>query len=178
MFIDIPTTFLGFHGDWCEKRVADLCEVSPCANNASCSGNDGNYTCICPRGYSGSHCEVDINNCEATPCKNGVCVDELGGHKCYCTPGMYIHKCYCTPGKHTSATVPQVCKHISAAVPQVCKHISATVPQVCKHISDGDGAVMAQWLGCRTSNHKVASSSPVTAMSSFGDWFTQPQLST
>ena len=32
-------------------------------------------------------------------------------------------------------------------------------------------AVMAQWLGC---NHKVASSSPVTAMSSFGDWFTQP----
>ena len=35
-------------------------------------------------------------------------------------------------------------------------------------------AVMAQWLGCRTRNHKVASSSPVTAMSSFGDWFTQP----
>ena len=27
---------------------------------------------------------------------------------------------------------------------------------------------MAQWLGCRTRNHKVASSSPVTAMSSFG----------
>ena len=35
-------------------------------------------------------------------------------------------------------------------------------------------AVMAQWLGCRTRNHKVASLSPVTAMSSFGDWFTQP----
>ena len=35
-------------------------------------------------------------------------------------------------------------------------------------------AVMAQWLGCSTRNHKVASSSPVTAMSSFGDWFTQP----
>ena len=35
-------------------------------------------------------------------------------------------------------------------------------------------AVMAQWLGCRTRNHKVASSSPATAMSSFGDWFTQP----
>ena len=34
--------------------------------------------------------------------------------------------------------------------------------------------VMAQWLGCRTRNHKVASSSPAIAMSSFGDWFTQP----
>ena len=29
-------------------------------------------------------------------------------------------------------------------------------------------AVMAQWLGCRTCNHKVVSSSPVTAMSSLG----------
>ena len=37
-----------------------------------------------------------------------------------------------------------------------------------------DFYVMAQWLGCRTRNHKVASSSPVTAMSSFGDWFTHP----
>ena len=35
-------------------------------------------------------------------------------------------------------------------------------------------AVMAQWLGYMTRNHKVASSSPATAMSSFGDWFTQP----
>ena len=29
-------------------------------------------------------------------------------------------------------------------------------------------AMMAQWLGCRTRNHKVASSSPVTAVSSLG----------
>ena len=35
-------------------------------------------------------------------------------------------------------------------------------------------AVMAQWLECRTRNHKVASSSPATGMSAFGDWFTQP----
>ena len=39
-----------------------------------------------------------------------------------------------------------------------------------------DPAVMAQWLGCRTRNHKVASSSPATAVSSFGDWFTQPYI--
>ena len=37
-----------------------------------------------------------------------------------------------------------------------------------------DPAMMAQWLGCRTRNHKVASLSPVTAVSSVGDWFTQP----
>ena len=29
-------------------------------------------------------------------------------------------------------------------------------------------AVMAQWLGCRIRSHKLASSSPATAMSSFG----------
>ena len=33
--------------------------------------------------------------------------------------------------------------------------------------------MMAQWLGCRTRNHGVASSSPVSAVSSLWIWFTQ-----
>ena len=34
-------------------------------------------------------------------------------------------------------------------------------------------AMMAQWLGSRTRNHKVVSLSPITAVV-IGDWFTQP----
>jgi hypothetical protein len=35
-------------------------------------------------------------------------------------------------------------------------------------------AMMAQWLARRARNHKVPVSRPATAMSSLGDWFTQP----
>ena len=39
-------------------------------------------------------------------------------------------------------------------------------------------AVMAQWLGCRTRNHKFASSSPATPMSSLGIGSLNHKLST
>ena len=44
---------------------------------------------------------------------------------------------------------------------------------ISRRIEAGE-IIIQQWLVCRTRNHKVASLSPVTAMSSFGDWFTQP----
>ena len=57
--------------------------------------------------------------------------------------------------------------------------MSISLPPITAPFGDltdvaGMTAVMAQWLGCRTRNHKVASSSSAAAMSSFGDWFTQP----
>jgi hypothetical protein len=39
-------------------------------------------------------------------------------------------------------------------------------------------AMMAQWLEHQACNHKVPGLMPTTAMSSLGDWFTQPYLST
>ena len=84
--------FSGFYGNTCDKQVANICDVNPCENNATCVGSYNNYTCICAPGYTGYHCEVDVNNCENNPCVHGVCVDELGKYKCFCTPGMLSHR--------------------------------------------------------------------------------------
>ena len=36
------------------------------------------FQCSCLPGYSGSTCEVDINDCDKNPCRNGAtCHDEV-----------------------------------------------------------------------------------------------------
>ena len=62
-----------------------------------------------------------------------------------------------------------------AAVSQDTARVQRAYQQLCaeniardRALADLTPAMMAQWLGCRTRNHKVASSSPVTAVSSLG----------
>ena len=43
------------------------------------------YTCQCQPGYTGEHCEVEIDDCESSPCENNsTCVDQVGTYKCIC----------------------------------------------------------------------------------------------
>ena len=38
---------------------------------------------------SGAKCEVDIDECDSTPCQNGgLCRDGLGEFDCQCKPGF------------------------------------------------------------------------------------------
>ena len=56
------------------------------------------YECECFAGYTGAHCESDINECQSGPCMNqGICVDTLNAYTCDCVPGFTgkpISKCY------------------------------------------------------------------------------------
>ena len=51
------------------------------------SGLDS-YSCKCQGGYTGKNCQIDIDDCAATPCQNGgSCVDGLKSYSCQCPTG-------------------------------------------------------------------------------------------
>lgn len=53
-----------------------------------------NYTCECPLGYNGLHCEQSVSSCANNPCENeGSCVDGPSGYLCMCKRGFSGKKC-------------------------------------------------------------------------------------
>ncbi|XP_075972498.1 cubilin homolog [Anticarsia gemmatalis] len=70
------------------SNSTDVCENNPCGNHGRCHPLRSGYTCICYKGYRGSHCEI-TNACATKPCQNGgVCKrDEStqSGFRCECT---------------------------------------------------------------------------------------------
>ncbi|XP_071510124.1 fibropellin-3-like [Diadema antillarum] len=65
-----------------------LSESVPCMNGGTCIDLWQNYTCMCPPGYAGDRCEVDIDECSSSPCMNGAtCMDEINAYSCECLPG-------------------------------------------------------------------------------------------
>lgn len=43
-------------------------------------------------GWTGSHCEDDINECLPQPCNQGICIqnDPGSGYTCFCRPGFVV----------------------------------------------------------------------------------------
>ena len=79
--------FPGYIGSTCKDHISNLCLHTPCENNATCQGNSTHFKCHCLPGYTGVHCEVNINECQSNPCQHGVCKDSINGYQCYCKPG-------------------------------------------------------------------------------------------
>lgn len=55
-------------------------------NGGECIDGIGlEYTCQCARGWEGVYCELDINECESSPCLNGaICIDQMAEFTCAC----------------------------------------------------------------------------------------------
>lgn len=43
--------------------------------------------------FSGTLCEVDINDCYSQPCVNSTCLDLVNNYTCACTPGRTGRNC-------------------------------------------------------------------------------------
>ncbi len=57
------------------------------------------FSCACYVGYSGSRCEIDVDECLSSPCQNeaecverstrpDVNVEDAAGYECVCLPGF------------------------------------------------------------------------------------------
>ncbi|XP_051549935.1 neurocan core protein-like [Myxocyprinus asiaticus] len=63
----------------------DPCQTNPCLHGGSCLTEGEGYSCLCPQGYSGESCEIDIDDCQSNPCQNGgTCIDEINSFVCLC----------------------------------------------------------------------------------------------
>ncbi|RXM93218.1 Delta-like protein D, partial [Acipenser ruthenus] len=67
----------------------------PCMNGATCTNTgQGSYTCSCSPGYTGASCEIEVNECDDNPCRNGgSCTDLENSFTCTCPPGFYGKNC-------------------------------------------------------------------------------------
>lgn len=64
-----------------------------CQNGGICENIGNSHRCICAKGYEGSYCQNDINECSSQPCQNGAtCNDLVGAYSCDCTPGFEGNK--------------------------------------------------------------------------------------
>ena len=74
-----------------------------CANKCECSDEgsercDKVRACVCKAGYTGTLCEVDINECEQNPNICGdrqQCVNTVGSYVCVCRQGFVRHETEC-----------------------------------------------------------------------------------
>uniref|UniRef100_A0AAR2IKU9 Neurogenic locus notch homolog protein 1 n=1 Tax=Pygocentrus nattereri TaxID=42514 RepID=A0AAR2IKU9_PYGNA len=89
-----PTSFTGHICNFFHMIVDnDECASTPCKNGAKCIDGPNMYTCQCTEGYTGQHCETDIDECFSSPCHYGTCKDGLAGFTCLCRPGYTGRLC-------------------------------------------------------------------------------------
>lgn len=97
----------GFSGKNCEthldsvKTKDHLCDTSnPCLNEGLCIKHARNetklgYKCLCSSEFTGVHCDVDLDPCSKSPCKNGACSKGRrdGSFTCECFLGYEGYLC-------------------------------------------------------------------------------------
>nr|XP_046231049.1 versican b [Scatophagus argus] len=77
-------------------NIRDLlpCSTSLCQNGGSCYNKGAQNVCLCAPGYTGQHCETDVDECQSNPCLNGAtCLDGVNSFTCLCLPSYNGELC-------------------------------------------------------------------------------------
>ena len=86
----------GTTGQTCEEDV-DLCSFADCNLERSiCAETNGNTTatCFCGNGFTGTNCNINIDDCLGVVCQNGgECIDLIADFRCNCTTGFSGPRC-------------------------------------------------------------------------------------
>uniref|UniRef100_A0A8D2M856 Sushi, nidogen and EGF like domains 1 n=1 Tax=Zonotrichia albicollis TaxID=44394 RepID=A0A8D2M856_ZONAL len=93
----------------CGNRELPHVLSGPCLNGGSCKVNEDSYSCECPQGFLGMHCEkAKPRLCSTGPCRNGgTCFHYIGKYKCDCPPGYTGRHCEIVP----SPCFPSPCEN-------------------------------------------------------------------
>jgi hypothetical protein len=78
----------------------DLCSINPCLNGGICVALDGQESCECQAGYTGTTCDLATAlPCDPNPCLNqGVCsATPDDGYSCACAQGYTGPNCEVAP---------------------------------------------------------------------------------
>lgn len=100
----------------CEININEcLLTHEPCLNGGKCIDSVNAFYCSCPKGFTGTNCEVNIDDCASYgsssegPCHHGRCLDGINSFSCLCDRGYTGHLCQ-TQINECLSTVP-VCAH-------------------------------------------------------------------
>ncbi|XP_069022890.1 versican core protein [Embiotoca jacksoni] len=77
-------------------NIRDLlpCSAAACLNGGSCHKRGAQSICVCAPGYTGQHCETDVDECQSNPCLNGAtCLDGENYFTCLCLPSYVGSLC-------------------------------------------------------------------------------------
>ncbi|XP_038063463.1 protein crumbs-like isoform X2 [Patiria miniata] len=81
-------------GPLCQYKGPCAPDIAPCVNGGSCDqtfqdGGSFTYMCICPIGFNGTNCELEIDWCDSNPCQHegSNCTSTREGFNCSCGPG-------------------------------------------------------------------------------------------
>ncbi|XP_078575183.1 uncharacterized protein LOC144861265 [Branchiostoma floridae x Branchiostoma japonicum] len=123
----------------CYGRGGDLddavsaCSSSPCLHGTcedhvtyySCHGNCDDFVtypvCQCEPGWLGDTCQIDIDECQSSPCpQNATCVDHVNGYTCQCPPGFTGDSCETDIDECSSAPCPPPASCLDSAAGYTC----------------------------------------------------------
>ncbi|XP_078490397.1 gamma-carboxyglutamic acid protein 3 isoform X2 [Ciona intestinalis] len=78
-------------------ELTRVCEnTTPCNDTGTdtCENLWRSYACHCHAGYTGVHCETDIDECQQDDtCVHGICINGFGTYDCVCSTGFEGDTC-------------------------------------------------------------------------------------